>query len=374
MNVLVTGSNGFIGRNLLVWLAQLDAQQVLTVDKDTHPDEFEYCLSRADWVFHLAGINRPENDEEYRSGNVDLTRYVCERLSARRAAIPVTLTSSVQAELDNPYGQSKRDAEEVVKGYGAATGAPVMIYRLSNVFGKWCQPHYNSVVATFCHQVARDLPVMVSDPERVLELVYIDDVIREFVALLGRAANSAGIYGSVTPVYKMTLSGLLALLQSFREGRRSLFAPDAEDPLVRKLYATYVSHLPPEGFAYSLPARPDARGTLAEFMKVPNAGQFFVSRTKPGVTRGEHYHNTKVEKFLVLEGEAIVRFRIVDGKEIIEHRIRGEELRPIDIPVGYAHSIQNTGSSELVTLFWANEEFDPQHPDTFSAAVVRPQI
>jgi len=370
MNILSTGSNGFIGRNLMAWLERQPEHQVWGFDKGNTQEELEQALAMADFIVHLAGVNRPQSDDEFRSGNVDLTAQVCDHLMALSRPVPLILASSTQALLDNPYGVSKRQAEEVVARYAAQSGAPVMIYRLPNVFGKWCRPNYNSVVATFCYKIARDLPITISDPARELELVHVDDVVEAFLSeISGQRSEIRVEYREVRPTYRVTLGQLAELIQSFRESRRTLQVPNFADTFARKLYGTYLSYLAQEDFAYSLDKKCDPRGCLAEFVKSASFGQIFVSRTWPGITRGNHYHHTKAEKFLVVQGEAVIRFRHIRGGEVIEYRVRGEDLRVVDIPPGYTHSIENVGASELVTLFWASEVLDQSRPDTYGMPV-----
>jgi UDP-2-acetamido-2,6-beta-L-arabino-hexul-4-ose reductase len=384
MNILVTGSSGFIGRNLIVRLRRLPGLQVLEFDQEHTPPDLAERLAAADLVYHLAGVNRPQSVEQFRTGNVDLTAQMCDLLMRAGRATPIVLSSSIQAELDNPYGVSKRQAEEVLKDYSKCSGARVVIFRLTNVFGKWCRPNYNSVVATFCHNLTRDLPIMISDPAREMALVHVDDVVEAFLAEVGgqraedRDQRPGGVNREVRPIYTVTLGRLAELVRSFRESRQSLLVPDFSDPFVHKLYGTYLSYLEPGDFAYDLTQRTDDRGALAEFVKAPSFGQIFVSRTKPGITRGNHFHHTKTEKFLVVEGEAVIRFRHIRDQgagvsgqrpEIIEYRVSGRDFRVVDIPPGYTHSIENVGDNELVTLFWASEIFDPGRPDTVFKAV-----
>lgn len=364
MNILVTGSNGFIGKNLITVLQTLPDVVVLPFDQQHTADDLRAHALAADLVLHLAGINRPQSVEEFQTGNVDLTRQLCALLLEAGHSTPIVLSSSIQAELDNPYGVSKQQAEQVLADYSARSGARVVIFRLSNVFGKWCRPNYNSVVATFCHNIARDLPISISDPARSVPLVHVDDVVRAFVDELHR--DGSGLtYREVQPVFTVTLGRLAELITSFRASRQTLLTPDLSDPFTFKLYGTFLSYLAPHDFAYDLTKRTDPRGSLAEFVKSPTSGQIFVSRTKPGITRGNHYHHLKTEKFLVLEGQAIIRFRsILDEREVIEYAVDGDDYRVLDIPPGYTHSIENVGAGTLVTLFWASEIFDPAHPDT----------
>ena len=369
MDIAVTGAAGFLGRNLTSWLAAGGQHRVLGFDRNEGWPALAAGLDQADFVFHLAGVNRPEHDREFVAGNVELTEQICAHLLRRGRPVPLLLSSSIQAALDNPYGRSKAAAESAVAAYARQSGAPVLVYRLANVFGKWCRPNYNSVVATFCHNIARNLPISISDPGRTLTLVYVDDVMRHFVGELAVPADGGVVERSAAPTTQITLAELAAQLRSFRAGRSTLQMPDFGDPFTGKLYATYLSYLPEEEFAYNLNRKCDARGCLAEFVKLPAFGQIFVSRTAPGVTRGNHYHHTKTEKFLVLEGDAIVRLRRLDGGNLIEYPVTGTDIRVVDIPPGYTHSLENTGAGDLVTLFWASEIFDSARPDTYALSV-----
>lgn len=367
MKVLITGVHGFVGKNLAAYLhRQQDSHiEVLGFDVEHGDADLTRFLREADFVFHLAGVNRPESDDEFRRGNVDLTSRICAQLLAEKRPLPLILTSSIQATQDNPYGISKRNAEEVVKAYSEKSGAYVGVYRLPNIFGKWCRPNYNSVVATFCHNIARDLPITISDRSNKLNLVHIDDVVHAFSSELTADPKTGFSYQNVAPVHSTTLGELADLLLAFRKSRRDLRVPEFDNPFTYKLYGTFLSYLDPGDFAYDLQQRCDPRGCLAEFVKQPSFGQIFVSRTVPGITRGNHYHDSKTEKFLVLEGEAVVRFRSILDDEVIEYPVSGRDFRVIDIPPGYTHSIENVGSGELITLFWASEIFDANSPDTY---------
>lgn len=372
LNIVVTGAEGFLGRNLMCRLKERSGYGVVGIGRGHDWEEVRRALTDADIVFHLAGVNRPDTEDDFVRGNVELTARLGEELRRNGRQTPVVFASSIQAVLDNPYGRSKREAERVLGRYSEESGADVAVYRLPNVFGKWCRPNYNSVVATFCHNIARDLPISVSDPRKVLTLAYVDDVVEAFIGELdGRLrSSSAVLFRDIATTYEVSLGRLAELLQGFRQSRESLAVADHGDAFIHKLYATYLSYLDPDNFAYDLQQRVDARGALAEFVKTESFGQIFVSRTKPGITRGNHYHHTKTEKFLVLEGKAIIRFRAVDGGEVIEYPVRGEDFRVVDIPPGYTHSIENVGSSELVTLFWASEIFEPDRPDTYGLPVL----
>jgi len=375
--VLVTGALGFVGRNLGVFLRQQENVRLLEIDVDSPPEALDKGLSESDVIFHLAGVNRPKKPEEYANGNTGFTKEICDRLKILGRAPISVFSSSIQAELDNPYGVSKRQAEEVLLRFAEETGAKVVIFRMKNVFGKWCRPNYNSVVATFCHNIAHNLPISISDPAKEIDLVYVDDVCAAMMDAAGlgqspsthRIGSLNSIYTEIAPSFKITLNELADMLRSFRDARGSLRVPAFDNPLVRRLYATYLSYLKGTDFVYDLDVKTDNRGSLAEFLKSPSFGQIFISRTKPGITRGNHYHHTKTEKFLVVQGEAIIRFRHILGSEIVEHQVRGDEFRVVDIPPGYSHSIENIGEIELVTLFWASEIFDPENPDTYFCEV-----
>ena len=452
--VLVTGAAGFIGKHLMETLGRRPEVRVLGYDVGNTAEELDRALAEAEVIYHLAGVNRPQDPNEYHTGNAGFTQALCSSLESLGRKPTIVLSSSIQAELDNPYGISKRQAERVVEDYarkyaedrgrraedggrkgkaemlktemrkgesgnaedggqgteGRGQQAKAIIFRLKNVFGKWCRPNYNSVVATFCHNIAHDLPIAISDPNKELELVYIDDVVAAFTAVLdekteggkGKAetlktemlkgesgkAEDGGrecfCYREVERSFKVTLGELASKIRSFRESRQSLRLPSFADDFTRCLYATYLSYLEAPDFAYNLDIKADDRGCLAEFMKSEHFGQVFVSRTKPGITRGNHYHHTKTEKFLVVEGEAVIRFRsiqksevtghwsVVSGheSEVIEYRVTGRDFCVVDIPPGYTHSIENVGNTEMVVLFWASEIFDLARPDTVALPVL----
>jgi UDP-2-acetamido-2,6-beta-L-arabino-hexul-4-ose reductase len=368
--ILVTGAAGFMGRNLCVALRRQEGFEVLEYDLENSPAELPKLAARADLVFHLAGVNRPKEEQEFIDGNVELTRQLCDGLGKTARKTALVLSSSIQAELDNPYGRSKRAAEEVVTEYHRKTGVAVYVYRFPNIFGKWSRPNYNTVVATFCHNISRGLPVQLNNRDTTLRFVYIDDVIRAFVEIAGRAEhNSQETRYELQPVYSITLGELHDLLVSFRETRRQSLVPDLANPFLKSLYSTYVAFYEPGDLAYPVELKTDDRGWLFELIKSKNAGQIFVSRTKPGITRGNHYHDSKLEKFCVIQGQGVIRFRHMLQDEVIEYPVNDREIRVVDIPPGYTHSIENTGSSDMLTLFWANEIFDSQRPDTYAAKV-----
>ncbi len=365
MNILITGANGFIGKNLTVQLKNKGYTNLLLIDTNTNTDELIESLKKAEFIYHLAGVNRPKSDEEYWQGNVEFTKFIIDILASHNKNTPILFTSSIQAQLDNPYGKSKKRAEEILLDYANKIGAKTYIYRLPNVFGKWCRPNYNSVVATFCYNIARNIPIEIHDPEKELTLVYIDDVVKEFISILEQQTNTQSGYKEIRPVYKIKLSNLAERIYKFAQSRRNLLMPSLEDDFDKKLYATFISYLPTDEFSYELEMKTDQRGWLAEVIKSQSFGQIFISKTKPGITRGNHWHHTKVEKFLVVQGEAIIKFRKIDSNDIIEYRVSGEKLQIVDIPPGYTHSITNIGETELITIFWASEIFNPDKPDTY---------
>ena len=370
--VLVTGSNGFVGKNLCSVLRTIESVQLYEFDIANFSVDLERMLSDVDVVVHLAGVNRPKNEQEFMTGNAGLTESICSFLGRSGNPAKIVLASSIQAESDNPYGQSKLQAEETIREYAENSGAKAVVYRFKNLFGKWCRPNYNSVTATFCHNVAHGLPISISDPSRVIELTYIDDVVNALVCEIMDDDPQAQQGFSFAPEltgYPISLGELADLITSFRKSRETLEMPGFDSSLNKALYATYLSYLDGEEFAYPLTIRSDERGCLAEMMKSRTFGQIFVSRTKPGITRGNHYHHTKTEKFMVVEGEALIRFRRIDSDETIEHRVSGQEFKVVDIPPGYTHHITNTGQGELVTLFWASEMFNPERPDTYFMSV-----
>lgn len=364
--VLVTGAAGFIGRNLVAHLKLRENVRLLAYDLGNAKAELRRWASEADVVFHLAGVNRPQNVEGFESGNAGSTEAICRILDQSDRRPHVILSSSIQAELDNPYGVSKRRAEEILRQFALQSGAPITIFRFKNVFGKWCRPNYNSVVATFCHNIAHDLPLVISDPDRKIELVHIDDVIVALLAEMDRTERCEAeiVAPDTIPSHTLTLGDLAGRIQFFHDMQQSLQIPDFSVRFNRQLYATYLSCIEPRRTEYGLDVKCDARGSLAEFVKSPSFGQIFASRTRPGVTRGNHYHHVKTEKFLVLAGEGAIRLRQIEGTEIREHRVHGEDYRVVDIPPGYTHSITNVGTTEMITLFWASETFDPDRPDT----------
>jgi len=376
MNILITGAKGFIGKNLIAQLNNINEGKakeeripsnltVFAYDIDTDPGLLDEYCREADFVFHLAGVNRPKEQSEFMEGNFGFTSVLLDTLQKYGNTCPVMLASSIQAELDNPYGVSKKAGEELLFRYAEETGAKVYVYRFSNVFGKWCRPNYNSAVATFCYNIAHDLPIQVNDPNVMMTLVYIDDLVDELISALAGNPTREGKYCKVPIEYKITLGEIVELIYSFRESRRNLQVPDMGDAFTKKLYATYLSYLPENNFSYPLKMNVDQRGSFTEFLKSPDRGQVSVNISNPGITKGNHWHHTKNEKFLVVSGKGVIRFRKIDEKEVYEYYVSGDRLEVVDIPVGYTHNIENLGDSDMVTIMWANEPFDPDKPDTF---------
>lgn len=372
MNILITGARGFMGKNLRSALTGRcgDAHRLMLLDMPHTEEELLAAAAEADFVFHLAGVNRPTDPADFQKGNADFTRQLLTLLKERGKRPPVLLSSSIQAALENPYGQSKLSAEQAVADYGRETGSAVYLYRLPNVFGKWSRPNYNSAVATFCHNVARGLPITVNDPSVTLRLVYIDDVVEEFLRAMEGQPHREGEWCTVQPVHEVNLGHMAELIQSFPALRDSLTAPDQSDPLVKKLYATYLSFLPPEDFSRPTVTHADQRGSFTELLHMGSRGQVSLNVSKPHITKGDHWHQTKHEKFIVLQGEGVIRFRKVGDSTVIAYKVSGENLTVVDIPTGYTHSIENTGDTDMLTLMWANEVFDPAHPDTLRLPVL----
>lgn len=372
--VLVTGARGFIGRNLVTRLRLRPDVEVREYSRGDSEADLAESAGEADVIVHLAGVNRPENEEEFETGNTEFTARLGDLVARSERRVHLLYASSIQATRNNAYGRSKFSAERALARVTRSNGCRVSIFRLPNVFGKWCRPHYNSVVATFCHDIARDLPIRISDPSHPLELVHVDDVIDAFIRALDDppSIDADGVVTDELPSYRIRLGALADRIRSFRAIRDTLLVPDLSARFDRQLYGTYISYLEPERWDYTLEKKADDRGELAEFIKSAAFGQIFLSRTKPGITRGDHYHHTKTEKFLVIGGEGMIRFRHIVNDETIELHVRGDEYRVVDIPPGYTHSITNTGSDEMVTLFWASEVFDPAKPDTIHLPVDQP--
>ena len=367
--ILITGAGGFVGKNLVATLRTAGYTDLMLFEKDDTPETLaDYCR-RAAFVVHLAGINRPTDPSEFYTGNAGLTDTLLADLEAAGNTAPVLVTSSTQAELDNDYGKSKRQAEEAIFAHRRRTGAAVYVFRMPGVFGKWCRPNYNSVVATFCHNVAHGLPIQVRDSAFSLPLVYIDDVVACILAAFDGQVmmdRSATPICHMHPIHEVTLGRLAELIQGFAAGRTSLAVPDlAPGSFEKKLYSTYLSYLPSDQFSYPLEMHTDNRGSFTEFLRSPERGQVSINISHPGIVKGNHWHHTKNEKFLVVKGEGVIRFRNIFSREVIEYHVSDDKLEVVDIPCGYTHNIENVGTEDMVTVMWANEAFDPDHPDTF---------
>lgn len=373
--VLITGANGFLGQNLRLFLAEKTSVQVVLFSREHHISDLGQMLQDVDVVFHLAGVNRPQDPTEFKTVNTDLTVVLAaaveNEINRSGKSIRLVYTSSTQAALDNPYGRSKRQAEDVLFDLAAKTRVSVFASRLPNVFGKWCRPNYNSVVATFCHNITRGLPIQVNDPSALLNLVYVDDVMSLWDRVLTGAVEppAVGDFLEVEPQYQVTVGALARQLQGFYESRLDLTTDRVGGGLTRALYATYVSYLPVEAFVYSVPQHRDPRGVFVEMLKTPDAGQFSFFTAHPGVTRGGHYHHSKTEKFLVIKGQALFRFRHMQTGQTHELNTSGEKAQVVETVPGWTHDITNIGTDELVVMLWANEVFDHQRPDTYRCLV-----
>jgi len=364
MKILVTGAKGFIGKNLIAELSNRKYTDIFEYDRDTDPLLLDGYCKEADFVFHLAGVNRPKEQSEFMKSNFGFTSYLLDTLKKHQNTCPVMISSSIQAELYNPYGESKKAGEDLVFAYSEETGSKVLVYRFPNVFGKWCRPNYNSAVATFCHNVAHDLPIQVNDPNVVMNLVYIDDVVSELINALESKENIVDSFCEVPIVHTITLGEIVDLIYSFKKSREDRTVPNMSDAFAKKLYSTYLSYLPEDQFSYNLKMNMDQRGSFTEFIKTPDRGQVSVNISKPGITKGNHWHHTKNEKFLVVSGKGVIRFRKIDSDEVLEYFVSGDKMEVVDIPTGYAHNITNIGNSDLITIMWANETYDPKNADT----------
>ena len=378
MNILVTGAKGFIGRNLVSQLHNIQSGKarnypvsgtelkVFEYDTDSDPAELDVYCKNADFVFNLAGVNRPKDQAEFMKGNFGFASTLLDTLKKYNNTCPVMISSSTQAALDNPYGESKRAGENLLFEYAKETEAKVLVYRFPNVFGKWCRPNYNSAVATFCNNIANDLPIRVNDPSVVMNLVYVDDVVDELIAALSGNEHHEGDYCAVPVVHTITLGGIVDLLYSFKEMPGNLGVPDLGDPFTKKLYSIYLSYLPKEKFIYPVQMKTDDRGSFTEIIRTPDRGQFSVNISKPGVTKGQHWHHTKNEKFVVVSGHGLIRLRKIGTDEVIDFEVSGGKIEVVEMIPGYTHNIINLSDTEdLVTFMWANEPFDPNHPDTY---------
>jgi len=366
--VLVTGANGFIGKNLIVRLLEKKNIEVLSFVRGDGASRLEELIETTDMIFHLAGENRPTNAKDFTIGNPILTRLVCDAIVKSKKNIPLIITSSTQAKLSNPYGQSKLESENIVEEYTSKTGNSAAIYRLPGVFGKWCKPNYNSVVSTFCYNISRDIPLKINDPSVGLELIYIDDLIDIFINAMDNIYDGFE-FGKVSNTYNINLGDLADIISSFKNCRNSLVIERVGKGLHRALYSTYISNLSPDNFSYSLPMHADDRGVFVEMLKTKDSGQFSFFTAHPGITRGEHYHHSKSEKFLVIKGHASFNFRHILTNEKYTIKTKGEKAIIVETIPGWAHNITNEGTDEMVVMLWANEVFDRDQPDTISNEV-----
>ena len=378
MKILVTGAKGFVGKNLVSALynikegkdrthPELNIEEIFEFDIDTDDGLLNKYCKEADFVFNLAGINRPQNTEEFMEGNFGFGKKLLSLLKENNNTCPVMLSSSIQAELDNPYGRSKKAGEDLVFEYGKETGTKVLVYRLPNLFGKWCRPNYNSVIATFCHNIANDKPITVNDPSVVLTLVYIDDLVDELISALSGSEHREGVFCRVETEHKVTLGEIADLIYGFSSQPKTLLMPQIPDnSFEKKLYSTYLSYLPKEKVSFPLKMNIDDRGSFTELLKTENCGQFSVNISKPNITKGQHWHNSKWEFFIVVSGHGLIQQRKIGGDEILEFEVSGDKIEAVHMLPGYTHNIINLSDSEnLVTVMWANEQFDKNHPDTY---------
>lgn len=365
MKVLVTGSNGFVGKNLRSELTLHEEVEVFCYDKDSTPEELDKYTKECDFVFHLAGVNRPQDPKEFMEGNFGFTSTLLDKLKEHNNKAPIMISSSIQAELDNDYGKSKKAGEDLLFQYGKDNKVKVYIYRFPNLFGKWCRPNYNSVIATFCNNIAHNEEIQVNDESKELTLAYIDDVCEEIVKCLDDNPTKDGKFCKVPVTYTRTLGYIAELIKSFKENDRGIMVPSTGDEFTKKLYATYISYVPLEEMVVDLTEHRDDRGVFCELVRTKEAGQVSVSTTNPNIVRGGHYHHTKMERFIVIKGKAKIQFEHVLTHEKIEFEVSGDKLQYVTIPVGYQHSINNIGDDELILILWANELFDPNRPDTF---------
>lgn len=365
MKVLITGSNGFVGKNLRSELSLNEDVEVLCFNKDSTFEDLDKYTKECDFVFHLAGVNRPQDPKEFMEGNCDLTEKLIESLKKNKNICPIMISSSIQAELDNEYGKSKKAGEDIVFKYGKENNVKVYVYRFSNLFGKWCKPNYNSVIATWCYNVSHGIDIKVDNSTKELTLTYIDDVCEEIVKCLEDSPTKEGDFCKVPIFYTKTLGYIANLIKSFKENDRGIMVPSTGDEFTKKLYSTYISYVPLNEMVVDLIEHRDNRGVFCELVRTKEAGQVSVSTTNLGIVRGGHYHHTKMERFIVIKGKAKIEFEHVLTHEKIEFNVSGDKLQYVTIPVGYQHSINNIGNDELVLILWANELFDSNRPDTF---------
>lgn len=365
MRILVTGAKGFVGKNLVAELKNRGYNEIFECDINTTDEELNEYTKKCEFVFHLAGVNRPEKEEDFMKGNFGFTSVLLDKLKSNNNKSSILITSSIQAELDNLYGKSKKAGEELMFKYSKEAGTKVYVYRLTNLFGKWSRPNYNSVVATFCNNIAHDLPIKINDPEVILNLAYIDDVLNEFISAMNGKVSQKDKYGYIPVTYTAKLGEIAKLIINFKKSRENLQIPNMKNEFEKKLYSTYLSYLPKNEFSYPIKMNVDNRGSFTELFKTEERGQVSINISKPGIVKGNHWHHTKNEKFVVVSGKGIIRFRKIDSDEVIEYKVSGEKIEVVDIPCGYTHNIENIGDTDMVTIMWANEVFDSEKPDTY---------
>ncbi|MBT4762600.1 MAG: SDR family oxidoreductase [Bdellovibrionaceae bacterium] len=365
MKVLITGASGFIGKNLKVHLTELKDIEVFTFTREQSLSDLPDLINNMDFVFHLAGVNRPETVDQFKTGNIDLTLAICDAIEASDNKIPMIFSSSIQATKDNPYGHSKLAAEQELLKFSEKNGSPVYIFRLPNVFGKWCKPNYNSVVATFCNNMVNDIPIEIHDRSTKLKLVYIDDVIRQLISVL-HAPKNKDAYCHIDPVYEISLGKLADKISSYKNSRDTLITEKVGVGIDRALHSTYLSYIQPNNFSYPLVKHGDQRGVFVEMLKTKDSGQISFFTAHPGITRGGHYHHSKTEKFLVIKGEALFKFKNILNNESYELKTTGNDPEIVETVPGWTHDITNTGNEEMLVMLWANEIFDKDLPDTYA--------
>lgn len=365
MKILVTGSNGFIAKNLIVELKNRGYENLFLCNRNTSLEDLEKYVTECDVLVHLAGVNRPQKEEEFYTENVGFTEKIVKMLESKKRKITIIFSSTIQAGRHKCYEESKQKAEKILQGYAKESDSSLFIFRLPNVFGKWCRPNYNSVVATFCYNLSHGLDIKVNDPKAEINLVYIDDVVSEFILCMGQTSSGISEYRQISEKYQTSVGEVEQILLSFRKDQERLGIPDVGNSLVKKLYSTYLSYMEPENYKYELKMNADARGSFTEFLRSQESGQISINVAKPGIVKGNHWHHTKVEKFLVVKGRASIKFRHMVTGRIEEYIVSGEKLEVVDIPVGYTHNIKNIGTDDLITVMWANEAFDKNRPDTY---------
>lgn len=367
MKILVTGSKGFIAKNLISELKNKGYNAIYECDKETSLEELNNYTKDCDFVYHIAGVNRPKDNNEYMEGNFGFTSILLNKLKENNNKCPILITSSIQADLDNPYGLSKKAGEDLLFKYSEDENVKVYVYRLPNIFGKWCKPNYNSVIATFCYNIANNIDITINDANTELELAYIDDVINEFINCINEIDDTKEnkSFNYVQTTYNKTLGEIANLIENFKESRNNFTIPNMNDEFSKKLYSTYLSYIPKDQFTYKTKMNIDERGSFTELFKSIDRGQVSVNISKPGITKGNHWHHTKNEKFVVVSGEGLIQLRNINEEEIIEYYVSGNKIEIVDIPVGYTHNIKNIGSTDLVTVMWCNEIYDKERPDTF---------